>query len=53
MGRRSWMEGLEVRVEMVEPMPLRNLMELREIVKQVALRLAKEKAESPKLEMAS
>ena len=53
MDRRSWMEGLEVRVVKVEPMSLRNLRELREIIKQVALRIAKERAESLKLKMAS
>jgi hypothetical protein len=53
MGRRSWMVGLSVTVVKVEPMPKQNLRELREIVKQVALRMAKEKAESIKLYMAS
>jgi hypothetical protein len=53
MGRRSWMDSVVVRIERAEPMSLSNLKELHEIVTQVALRIAKEKAESLKLKMAS
>ncbi len=36
------MDSVEVRIERAEPTSLRNLRELREIVKQVALHVAKE-----------
>lgn len=45
MGHRSWMDSVVVRTERAELMSLRNLKVLRDIIKQVALLIAKEKTE--------
>ena len=46
MGRRSWMEGMEFRVVLGDPMPEYEFEALRELVKKVTLRILKEKAEN-------
>ena len=51
MGRRSWMEGMEVRVVAGDPMPEYELEALRELVKKVTLRILKEKVDSKKCEL--
>lgn len=51
MGRRSWMEGMEVRVVLGDPMPEYELEALRELVKKVTLRILKEKVDCKKCEL--
>lgn len=51
MGRRFWMEGMEVRVVLGDPMPEYEFEALRELVKKVTLRILKEKVDSKKCEL--
>jgi hypothetical protein len=51
MGRRSWMEGMGVRVVLGDPMPEYELEALRELVKKVTLRILKEKVDCKKCEL--
>jgi hypothetical protein len=51
MGRRSWMEGMGVRVVLGDPMPEYELEALREPVKKVTLRILKEKVDCKKCEL--
>jgi hypothetical protein len=51
MGRRSWIEGKEVRVVMGDPMPEYEFEALKELVKKVTLRILKEKVDLKKCEL--
>ncbi len=51
MGRRSWMEGMEVRVGLDDPMPEYEFEALRELVKKVTLRILKDQIDSKKCEL--
>jgi hypothetical protein len=43
MGRRSWMEGMKVRVVLGDPLPEYEFEALNELVKKVTLRILKKK----------
>ena len=51
MGRRSWIEGMKIRVVLGDPMPEYEFEALRELVKKVTLRILKEKVDSKKCEL--
>jgi hypothetical protein len=51
MDRRSWIEGMKIRVVLGDPMPEYEFEALRELVKKVILRVLKEKIDSQKCEL--
>ena len=51
MGRRSWIEGKEIRVVLGDPMPEYEFEALKELVKKVAIRILEETVDSKKYEL--